>query len=188
MAKRKNGKRGGLSAKRKGSRNERLAVKELSRYLTTLYARRVPGSGAFSHRFDGGEEPQFMGDIQIRTQRHVTVEYIEVKCRNPMSKPITIADMDRWRKGRRILMARHDRGSWLCSMWATVWDDLCPAWEQWIEVIDRPTRGVELQDICPVAGGGMHWGAAIYMDAGTLADILEAKYGEPEAMQTEVTP
>lgn len=173
--------RGGRSAKQKGSRNERKAVKELNRHLKTLYARRVPGSGAFSYRFGGPGDPHFAGDVQIRrNSNHSTVEYIEVKARDPGKCPITIAQMNGWREGRRILMARHDRGLFLCSMWATVWDELKGDDFAHPSVLGGKTRGVQLQQVAGFvpAGSAVLWGGVAYMDVRTLCELLEWMYAD----------
>ena len=176
------------TAKRKGTRNENKAAKELDRHLISLSVVRVPGSGAFAHR---GEfvDPAFAGDLQVRSSNHRNVEYIEVKVRDPQSNAITIAQMDRWREGRRIVMARQDRGLWLCSLWCSVWDELCgkAGEEPFVTALDEPTRGVKITEIqhnAMVHGGGwIVWGDAAYGTVRQLGELLEAAHGEPAQLQ-----
>ncbi|GAG29743.1 unnamed protein product, partial [marine sediment metagenome] len=140
---------------------------------------------------DGHGDPYLQGDVQIRRGGTI-MEYIEVKVADPNRKkgPITIAEMDGkgWREHRRILMVRHcpGNGDWLCSMWATTWDDLLkrahgPEPYFWF-MHTALTRGVTLHEIADRirAEGGMAvwWGAAFYMTIDKLCEMLEAAYGE----------
>lgn len=180
--------RGGKSSKRKGTAGEREAAKVLNRYLTGgLEARRVPGSGALSFRRDHMDDPHFAGDIQIRLNGRI-LEYVEVKRAKPGA--ITIATMDRWREHRRLLMCRQDRGDWIASMWARVWDE----WNEfgarqflrsmsrcYCDYQDVGTRGVRLPAITSAihtAQLAVLWGAAFYMSPKMLAEMLTERYGE----------
>lgn len=182
--------RQGKSSKDKGSRGERQAVKDLNKYLVTLKAWRTAGSGAFATRADGHGDPYLQGDVQIRSPSRI-VEYIEVKVADPGATkgPITIARMDGkdWREHRRILMCRHCPGpkDWLCSMWATTWDDLCGRIGE-EPLFDFPllrgTRGVTLHDIqhWRIPGLPLCWGGAFYLTIDKLCEMLEAAYGESD--------
>jgi len=181
----------GRSSKDKGYRGEVRAVRDLNRHLTTLKAWRTAGSGAFATRADGHGDPYLQGDVQIRSPTRI-VEYIEVKVADPNRKrgPISIAEMDGkdWREGRRMLMCRHvpGKGQWLCSMWATTWDDICGrAQEPRFSTVWGVTRGVNLHDIRDFMqnGGGLplRWGSAFYLTIDKLCQMLEAAYGEPDA-------
>lgn len=186
----------GSSPRRKGIKNELRAVKELNKWLVTLYAVRVPGSGAFAYQGGGPGDPHFQGDIQIRRKcDHRIVEKIESKLRDPMGKkgPITISKMNGWRSGRRILMARHDRGEFLCSVWFDVWEELVAKGDGQPELISvrpgTPTRGVGLSDVqtllaewCDFDPGGYaaHWADTAYMNTKSLCALLEEAHGDGE--------
>ena len=168
--------RTGTTSQRKGSRGEREAVRVLSEHLRTLEARRFPR--------DKRRDPQRPGDIELRTTDFRIVEYIEVKRANPNRQkgPITIAEMDTWRRERRLLMCRQDRGDWLCSMWATVSDELMPTGAG-VAVLhaDAKTRGIRLAEIQVKMrewNQPVWWGAAIYMTVQQLAECLEDRYGD----------
>ena len=176
-------------SKRKGDRVERLLAKELNRHLarleSNLTARRVPGSGAFATRVDGHQDGNWAGDVQILCGGRI-VERIEVKTRNPLKHEITVADMNRWREGRRILAAKHDRGEFLISMWATAWDDINrlgggePG--HWWHIVSMPgvvsTRGAKLTDIARSAANAVAWDGVVYMDARCLAELLHRAYAD----------
>ena len=183
----------GRSSKAKGYRGEVQAVRDLNKRLVTLEAFRTIGSGAFATRADAHADPYLQGDVQIRTPASI-VEYIEVKVRDPNRKkgPITIAEMDGkdWREHRRILMCKHvpGGGDWLCSMWATTWDDLCrrlPQEPYFCYEGAAATRGVSLHDVAErikdEGGLPVWWGAAFYMTIDKLCEMLEAAYGEEAA-------
>ena len=186
----------GRSCKRKGSANERRAARDLNRHLTGgLSARRVPGSGAFAHRGSCGDAA-WMGDVQILTPEGRIVEYVEVKVADPCcsSGPITIARMDGkgWRKHRRCLMCRHDRGEWLCSVWIDVWDELvahhgpAPCWHICVKDNGR-VRGVTVSDVLAAIRkwnyAAVLWGSAAYMRLCHFAGLLSEVYGETEGGQ-----
>ena len=185
----------GRSCKRKGSANERRAARDLNRHLTGgLSARRVPGSGAFAHRGSCGDAA-WMGDVQILTPEGRIVEYVEVKVADPCcsSGPITIARMDGkgWRKHRRCLMCRHDRGEWLCSVWIDVWEEMMLAgghfYASFLDTIRLPTRGVTVCNveaaIIARGNGPVQMGRAIYMTLPMFAGLLSEVYGETEGRQ-----
>jgi len=188
--------RQGRSSKRKGYRGERQAQQDLDKRFKAmgsgLRAFRTSQSGAAATRADGHADPYLQGDIQIRRNGTI-VEYIEVKVRDPNAKagPITIATMDgkNWRAERRILMCRHVPGSrdWLCSMWATTWDDFVDRTgkEPRFSTVWGVTRGVNLHDIRDFMqdGGGLplRWGSAFYMTIDRLCSMLEDAYGETDA-------
>ncbi len=177
----------GRSPKTKGTRNERKAAKELNRHLKTLEAVRVPGSGAFSHRRDDCEDPHFQGDLQVRREidRRI-MECVEVKVRDPGKSTITIATMDGkgWRQGRRGLMCRYDRGPFLCSVWDWVYDELAvkAGRDPGAPMTYRyKTRGITLTNITDAVARELypiHWGAAVYMDVGMFAALLEEAHGD----------
>ena len=180
----------GRSSKAKGYRGEVRAVRDLNKRLTTLKAWRTVGSGAFATRADGHGDPYLQGDVQIRSPTRI-VEYIEVKVADPNRKagPIKIAEMDGkdWREHRRILMCRHVPGNkdWLCSMWATTWDDLAERGksEPTFWVAGQRARGIALGDIqhdMQRAGlACVRWGA-FYMTIDKLCQMLEAAYGDSD--------
>ena len=170
------------SPKRKGDYNERLAVKELNKFLagSGLVAVRVPGSGAFSHRLDNCYDPHYAGDVQIRREadQHIFTT-VEVKARG---KHINIADMDGWRKGRVSLMARQDRGPFLCSAWAHYWDSLNAMradGEMPFNETEGKTRGVRLADVHRSIEYGLpiRWENVFYMTTGQFAELLISSYG-----------
>ena len=184
--------------KQKGDRAERKLAKELNRHLarleSNLTAKRVPGSGAFATRVDGHQDGNWAGDVQVLCGGRI-VERIEVKCRDPLSHEITIADMNRWREERRILAAKHDRGEFLVSLWATAWDDICklgggePAY--W-HIVSMPgvvnTRGVTLTEINRGAANATGWAGVVYMDTRCLTELLHRAYGEPIDALLKETP
>lgn len=183
--------KGGRAAKRKGSAGEREFVRLLNKYLTTLHAVRTFGSGAFATRVDGRSEPALEGDAQVRREDNHIVGIVEVKRQDPNSTsgPITISKMNgnEWRKGREMLGCRHDRGTWLCSMWVFVWDRLCklaggePAWGPG-PAYNIKTRGVnvnDIQDMIAKDGGvAICLAGVVYLDIPQLADLFEMAYGE----------
>ena len=174
--------------KQKGDRAERKLAKELNRHLarleSNLTAKRVPGSGAFATRVDGHQDGNWAGDVQVLCGGRI-VERIEVKCRDPLKHEITIADMNRWREGRRILAAKHDRGEFLVSLWATAWDDICKLGggepEGWrIQPVVGPTRGVKLSGMAVSMWclAVIVWAGVVYMDTRCLTELLHRAYGE----------
>ena len=180
----------GRSCKRKGSANERRAARDLNRLLTgRLSAERVPGSGAFAHR-GSCADPAWQGDVQVHASDGRIVEYIEVKVADPCcsSGPITIARMDGqgWRKHRRCLMCRHDRGEWLCSVWAEVWNELLVKRADPVGAVylGSRTRGVTVSDVHrAIHNQPVQWGCAVYMTLPMFAELLSDVYGETEGGQ-----
>jgi len=179
----------GKSAKRKGTRVEKEAAKALQREFdrmgSNLVARRVIGSGAW-----GGFDSAMRGDVKIERGGRI-MERIEVKAADPNRKsgPITIAFMDKAREFRRILIAKHDRGEFLCSMWGDVLVDLRHKAGDMnhpvIAIMQNSTRGVTIGDVqSQIEGHGglrpVQWGAAVYMDLAHLAELLDAAHADAE--------
>ncbi len=180
-----------------GRYHEGKAAKELNMWFgkigSELEARAVRGSGNQAEREDGHTDPAKVGDLHIRTPRGVIADRVEVKARDPMKSEgeITVARMNRWRAGRRILMARHFLGQWLCSMPVEIW-------EWFLERNDPPrsmvaecefTRGWSINEVLIIAGDYPQWeglcpigvkgdDVAIYMKPRTLAELLEQAHGE----------
>lgn len=171
----------GRFAKLKGTRNERKAVKALNGHFRTLMALRVPGSGSFANR-GICTDPGLVGDIRILDKYKKCVERIEVKSADPNRKkgPITHAFIKRVLKGRRIVMARHDRGAWICALEREAWKAMADC--QWQSVNPLPTRGQTIEDIQDMAidlgGLWLLWGSVMFGTVKQLAVLLEEVYGE----------
>lgn len=177
------------SRNKMGKYHEHQAERELKKHLTSLVAWVVPGSGNQAHR-DGGTNPGKVGDVQVKTKGGRIAECIEVKSVDPMRRAgeITIAEMNGWRKGRRILMCCHDLGEFLCSMPVEVWDwftkRTCGG-DTIIEPQCSP-RGVSINTVLAVIGdynysppvGIRYDDIAVYMDPQTLCYLLEQAHGE----------
>lgn len=176
--------KGGKSPARIGRYNELKAVKELNREFkrlgSDLRAERCWQSGALGHL-----DARHASDLRIVDARKAIVERVEVKSRDPVkSGSITIATMEnqKWRKHRRCLMARHTRGDFVCSIWASVWDDLCEsAGEEptFLDCREVNTRGVtinHLQDMM-LMGMAVAIGSAFYLPVRAFAELLHAAYG-----------
>jgi len=171
-------------AKRKGSRGEREAVRVLNCIFkesgSTLRARRNPYSGADAH---------WPGDVAIHRLDGPEVETIEVK--RAAAGTITIAKMNgaRWRANRRCLMCRHDRGPWVCSVWASVWDELVAKTgdpEPITVTRNGQARGKGLLDVLETQGawpGGppLVWDGVVYLTPETFCGLLTAAYGNHDA-------
>lgn len=178
---------GKKGAKGKGTRIERKGVKELNacfkRLDSPLKAVRVPGSGSFANRGICTDEA-LVGDIRILKDNGDCVEKIEVKAADPNRKsgPITIAFFRRLlNEGRRIVMCRHDRGTFLVAVVAEA--ELWRAHDWTPKLKDNP-RGMTIEDVqgaiedLGLMSTWLGWGGVYFGSIKLLAGALHEAYGQ----------